>query len=87
MCTPANTPATPPNFPDTLLAFSKMSTNASNTGSSPVAGGLNPSSNGSALNSSLESKSPNPISPLVTHNLPRYHHQFNSPSNLVMRSA
>ncbi|RWS24934.1 UBA-like domain-containing protein 2 [Leptotrombidium deliense] len=26
MCTPANTPATPPNFPETLLAFSKMST-------------------------------------------------------------
>ncbi|XP_023226999.1 UBA-like domain-containing protein 2 isoform X1 [Centruroides sculpturatus] len=25
MCTPANTPATPPNFPETLLAFSKMS--------------------------------------------------------------
>lgn len=24
--TPCNTPATPPNFPDTLLAFSKMST-------------------------------------------------------------
>jgi len=23
--TPANTPATPPNFPDALLAFSKMS--------------------------------------------------------------
>uniref|UniRef100_T1J1T3 UBA-like domain-containing protein n=1 Tax=Strigamia maritima TaxID=126957 RepID=T1J1T3_STRMM len=26
MCTPANTPATPPNFPEALLAFSKMST-------------------------------------------------------------
>lgn len=26
MCTPANTPATPPNFPDALMAFSKMST-------------------------------------------------------------
>ncbi|XP_054710558.1 UBA-like domain-containing protein 2 [Uloborus diversus] len=25
MITPANTPATPPNFPDTLMAFSKMS--------------------------------------------------------------
>lgn len=23
--TPCNTPATPPNFPDTLLAFSKLS--------------------------------------------------------------
>ncbi|KAH7639823.1 uba-like domain-containing protein 1 [Dermatophagoides farinae] len=26
MCTPANTPATPPNFPDALLQFSKLST-------------------------------------------------------------
>ncbi|XP_013784832.1 UBA-like domain-containing protein 2 [Limulus polyphemus] len=25
MCTPANTPATPPNFPETLLSFSKLS--------------------------------------------------------------
>ncbi|XP_074603992.1 UBA-like domain-containing protein 2-B [Brevipalpus obovatus] len=27
--TPANTPATPPNFPETLLAFSKLSTSES----------------------------------------------------------
>ncbi|XP_063221176.1 UBA-like domain-containing protein 2-A [Bacillus rossius redtenbacheri] len=27
VCTPCNTPATPPNFPEALLAFSKMSTN------------------------------------------------------------
>lgn len=26
MCAPANTPATPPNFPDALNAFSKLST-------------------------------------------------------------
>nr|CAD7445938.1 unnamed protein product [Timema bartmani] len=26
VCTPCNTPATPPNFPDALLAFSRMST-------------------------------------------------------------
>ncbi|XP_076336227.1 UBA-like domain-containing protein 2-B isoform X2 [Tachypleus tridentatus] len=25
ICTPANTPATPPNFPETLLSFSKLS--------------------------------------------------------------
>lgn len=25
MCTPANTPATPPNFPDALAAFAKLS--------------------------------------------------------------
>ena len=26
MCAPANTPATPPNFPDALAAFAKLST-------------------------------------------------------------
>lgn len=37
--TPCNTPATPPNFPDTLLAFSRMSTNSSDKlSSSPSTG-------------------------------------------------
>ncbi|BET03007.1 Family with sequence similarity 100, member B [Nesidiocoris tenuis] len=27
ICTPCNTPATPPNFPEALMAFSRMSTN------------------------------------------------------------
>ena len=27
MAAPTNTPATPPNFPDALLAFSKLKTN------------------------------------------------------------
>lgn len=35
MCTPANTPATPPNFPDALTAFSKLST-AEKLGTSPA---------------------------------------------------
>jgi len=30
--TPCNTPATPPNFPDTLLAFSKLSTGTPSQG-------------------------------------------------------
>ncbi|GFT73382.1 UBA-like domain-containing protein 2-A [Nephila pilipes] len=34
MITPANTPATPPNFPDTLMAFSKMSASDKVSGSS-----------------------------------------------------
>lgn len=29
--TPCNTPATPPNFPDTLVAFSRMTTSSENT--------------------------------------------------------
>lgn len=35
--TPCNTPATPPNFPDTLIAFSRMTTSSENSklGSSP----------------------------------------------------
>lgn len=35
--TPCNTPATPPNFPDTLIAFSHMTTSSENSklGSSP----------------------------------------------------
>ncbi|XP_015374626.1 PREDICTED: UBA-like domain-containing protein 2-B [Diuraphis noxia] len=35
--TPCNTPATPPNFPDTLIAFSRMTTSTENSklGSSP----------------------------------------------------
>ncbi|XP_015904678.1 UBA-like domain-containing protein 1 [Parasteatoda tepidariorum] len=35
MITPANTPATPPNFPDTLMAFSKLSANDKVPGTSP----------------------------------------------------
>lgn len=34
--TPCNTPATPPNFPDTLLAFSKMSAGNGNSPSNSV---------------------------------------------------
>ncbi|XP_045462339.1 UBA-like domain-containing protein 2-A isoform X1 [Harmonia axyridis] len=35
--TPCNTPATPPNFPDTLLAFSKLSAgNGNNTSCPPI---------------------------------------------------
>lgn len=40
--TPCNTPATPPNFPDTLIAFSKMSTNSGNSQSSNVTGSAQP---------------------------------------------
>lgn len=36
LCAPANTPATPPNFPDALMALSKLST-AEKFSSSPYA--------------------------------------------------
>uniref|UniRef100_A0A8C6ZRX2 UBA like domain containing 2 n=1 Tax=Nothoprocta perdicaria TaxID=30464 RepID=A0A8C6ZRX2_NOTPE len=38
MCTPSNTPATPPNFPDALAMFSKLRTSESlQSSSSPIA--------------------------------------------------
>uniref|UniRef100_A0A8C0UET7 UBA like domain containing 1 n=1 Tax=Cyanistes caeruleus TaxID=156563 RepID=A0A8C0UET7_CYACU len=37
MCTPANTPATPPNFPDALTMFSRLKASESFNSSSPVA--------------------------------------------------
>ncbi|KAF7242964.1 UBA-like domain-containing protein 1 [Varanus komodoensis] len=38
MCTPANTPATPPNFPDTLAMFSRLKASESvSSSSSPAA--------------------------------------------------
>jgi len=40
--TPCNTPATPPNFPDTLIAFSKLSTNNGNPSSPNVTGATQP---------------------------------------------
>lgn len=36
MCTPANTPATPPNFPDALTMLSKMSMSEKMGGTSPA---------------------------------------------------
>ncbi|XP_067101424.1 UBA-like domain-containing protein 1 [Osmerus mordax] len=36
MCTPANTPATPPNFPDALTMFSRLKASESFTSSSPM---------------------------------------------------
>ncbi|XP_017273729.1 UBA-like domain-containing protein 1 [Kryptolebias marmoratus] len=44
MCTPANTPATPPNFPDALTMFSRLkaseSFNSGGGGGSPMAAGM-----------------------------------------------
>jgi len=76
MVTPANTPATPPNFPDTLLAFSKMST-AENKGLRDRA---NSSSNGArpSLYSSanLMPNNNNLMNSRVTH-----HHNHNHSHN------
>ncbi|XP_077271068.1 UBA-like domain-containing protein 2 isoform X5 [Temnothorax americanus] len=52
--TPCNTPATPPNFPDTLLAFSKMSAGEK------TPSGMSPSQNGFQVNST-------PMASIVQH--------------------
>nr|XP_020471572.1 UBA-like domain-containing protein 1 [Monopterus albus] len=40
MCTPANTPATPPNFPDTLTMFSRLKASESFNSGSPMAASM-----------------------------------------------
>ncbi|XP_056153619.1 UBA-like domain-containing protein 1 isoform X2 [Lampris incognitus] len=40
MCTPANTPATPPNFPDALTMFSRLKASESFTSGSPMAASM-----------------------------------------------
>ncbi|KAM5306317.1 UBA-like domain-containing protein 2 [Glossophaga mutica] len=48
MCTPSNTPATPPNFPDALAMFSKLRTSEglqSSGGGSMTAGACSPPAN------------------------------------------
>lgn len=43
MCTPANTPATPPNFPDALTMFSRLKASESfnsGSGGSPMAASM-----------------------------------------------
>ncbi|XP_028165588.1 UBA-like domain-containing protein 2 [Ostrinia nubilalis] len=59
LMTPCNTPATPPNFPDALAAFSRLST----TGSPGTAGGGAAGAGGAP-----------PVSPLATHPPPSHSH-------------
>ncbi|NXH35897.1 UBAD1 protein, partial [Myiagra hebetior] len=53
MCPPANTPATPPNFPDALTMFSRLKASESFNSSSPVA--------------SMATSPPPPAPPLPQH--------------------
>jgi hypothetical protein len=72
MCTPANTPATPPNFPDTLLAFSKMST-SENKGLSSNSSSNNSMPNIMYSSANLMPTSNNSINSRVGH----HHHSHN----------
>ncbi|KAK6634253.1 UBA-like domain-containing protein 2 [Polyplax serrata] len=83
--TPCNTPATPPNFPDTLLAFSRMSTNCNEKlSSSPNSAMLStsPSHQGSltTISSTNYTSAPQYIFPqnhFPQHSPPRQHSQGN----------
>lgn len=72
MCTPANTPATPPNFPDTLLAFSKMSTSETKGLAS------NSSSNNSMPNMLYSSANLMPTSNSSTNSRVSHHHNHHT---------
>ncbi|KAG5854272.1 hypothetical protein ANANG_G00036060 [Anguilla anguilla] len=70
MCTPRNTPATPPNFPDAITMFSKLRASECSSGNSggPVPGSMAcspppPSSFGSFWASSPPSHQPNWLPP------------------------
>ncbi|XP_035262151.1 UBA-like domain-containing protein 2 [Anguilla rostrata] len=84
MCTPRNTPATPPNFPDAITMFSKLRASECSSGNSggPVPGSMAcspppPSSFGSFWASSPPSHQPNwlPPSSPTSHHLHHHHLQ------------
>ncbi|XP_015211911.1 UBA-like domain-containing protein 2 isoform X2 [Lepisosteus oculatus] len=82
MCTPRNTPATPPNFPDAITMFSKLRASDSMHGnSSPVPGSMAcspPAGFGSFWASSPPSHQPGwlpPSSPTSHHLHHHLHHQ------------
>jgi hypothetical protein len=65
MCTPSNTPVTPPNFPDALAALAKMST--TDMATSPVAMLSSPLATAAASNAVVQqtnSSVPTVIQPL-----------------------
>ena len=65
LITPANTPATPPNFPDALTMFSKMSTSdATRMATSPLApSSISPRNQQNSSLNSRNSFSPGMMSP------------------------
>merc|ERR1712168_1130311 len=74
LITPANTPATPPNFPDALNMFSNLSTSDSRMATSPLAtSSLSPRSNQQTRNS---------FSPMMSP-LPPQFNQHNTPTGFI----
>lgn len=94
MCTPRNTPATPPNFPDAITMFSKLRTSECGSGSSgagasgqaSMACSPPPHSSAQGFGSFWASSPPNhqpawlpPSSPTGHHALHHHHHHMHQP--------
>ncbi|XP_055041211.1 UBA-like domain-containing protein 2 [Misgurnus anguillicaudatus] len=91
MCTPRNTPATPPNFPDAITMFSKLRTSeCSGTGGSSgqvsMACSPPPHSSAQGFGSFWASSPPShqpvwlpPSSPTGHHALHHHHHHMHQP--------
>ncbi|XP_058626019.1 UBA-like domain-containing protein 2 isoform X2 [Onychostoma macrolepis] len=94
MCTPRNTPATPPNFPDAITMFSKLRTSECTGGSGAGASAQvsmacsppPPHSSAQGFGSFWASSPPNhqpvwlpPSSPTGHHALHHHHHHMHQP--------
>uniref|UniRef100_A0A9J8ACK7 UBA-like domain containing 2 n=1 Tax=Cyprinus carpio carpio TaxID=630221 RepID=A0A9J8ACK7_CYPCA len=93
MCTPRNTPATPPNFPDAITMFSKLRTSECTGGSGAGASAQMsmpcsppPHSSAQGFGSFWASSPPNhqpvwlpPSSPTGHHALHHHHHHMHQP--------
>ncbi|CAG0917245.1 unnamed protein product [Notodromas monacha] len=82
LITPANTPATPPNFPDTLLALSKLSTSESGNGNFGYGSGISSrpptlSSSPSGMDVSLHCPAPSGGSVFGDYHYQHHHHHGN----------
>ncbi|XP_069608176.1 UBA-like domain-containing protein 2 [Ranitomeya imitator] len=80
MCTPRNTPATPPNFPDALAMFSKLRTSESLHNSGSPAASI-PCSPPSSYWASSPTNQPQPIwlPPASPTSHRHYHHHHHPP--------
>ncbi|KAJ7989406.1 hypothetical protein DPEC_G00304220 [Dallia pectoralis] len=83
MCTPRNTPATPPNFPDAITMFSKLRTSdcsgGSGNGPTPVSMACSPPAPSSAVGfgSFWASSPPNHQPAWLPPASPTSHHMYN----------
>lgn len=75
--TPCNTPATPPNFPEALLAFSKMSAGEKTpSGMSPIQNGLHLSQQQTQTAASAVQR----CSSVSSNHVQHHHHHQQSPA-------